>query len=99
MLPILSLQRTAKLGILPKKRVDLLSTSPPSQAQSQTQVQKPNSGQIHFDPDYQDPNDPNPSLPSAVNMKSIVAQIPKTPPGERGIVIGEEDDDELEYTR
>ncbi|ORX35358.1 hypothetical protein BD324DRAFT_632518 [Kockovaella imperatae] len=69
----------AKLGILPKKRVDLLSTSPPANPSME-----------------QEEDDPNPSLPSAT--KSIVNQIPKTPPAGSSTYNGDSDDD-LEYTK
>ena len=92
-----TLAPSARLGILPKKRVDLLSTSPSppraSTASPKNRIQVPIvSGQ---DGDERD-DDPNPSIPSA--PKSLVSQIPKTPPEASPYTL-EDSDDELEYTR
>jgi len=64
----------SKLGFLPKKKVDLMSTAPADR-------------------------DPNPQLPSK-SSKSLVDQIPKTPPAELSPhTLGDsDDDDDLEYT-
>ncbi|CAD6575227.1 MAG: hypothetical protein TREMPRED_001335 [Tremellales sp. Tagirdzhanova-0007] len=78
----------AKLGILPKKRVDLLSTSPPPSNPTNNRIPEPNGDD--------DDNDPNPALPSAT--KSLVSQIPKTPPATSPYTL-EDSDDELEYTK
>ena len=83
---------SAKLGLLPKKRVDLLSSSPsPPSTQTAMRVK-------HGGDDSDDEDDPNPGLPSA--SQSIVSQIPKTPPtGQSPYSLGDSDDDELEYTK
>jgi hypothetical protein len=75
---------SAKLGILPKKKVDLLSTSPPPTTPGQKATEEN--------------DDPNPSIPSA--HKSLVEQIPKTPPANKDNMysLGDSDDD-LEYTK
>ena len=78
----------AKLGILPKKKVDLMSTSPPVS----TSTRKNNVPTL----EDSDDDDPNPSLPA---HKSVVEQIPKTPPAkENPYTLGDSDDD-LEYTK
>ncbi|TYJ53348.1 hypothetical protein B9479_006008 [Cryptococcus floricola] len=88
----------AKLGILPKKRVDLMSTSPskPSHLKS-----NPSSGsgaasssnaKTH---DNDSDDDPNPGLPSA----SFANKIPPTPPAGNSPYRLEDSDDELEYTK
>ncbi|KAK8861767.1 hypothetical protein IAR55_002590 [Kwoniella newhampshirensis] len=79
----------AKLGILPKKRVDLMSTSPSAPAP----IHKGSSAANNDD----DNDDPNPSLPSA--PQSLVSKIPPTPPAERDLYRLEDSDDELEYTK
>ncbi|WWD16309.1 hypothetical protein CI109_100735 [Kwoniella shandongensis] len=80
----------AKLGILPKKRVDLMSTSPASAAP----IHKDSLGANAGDDDNEDPN---PSLPSA--PQSLVSKIPPTPPAGRGSYSLGDSDDELEYTK
>ncbi|WVR03649.1 hypothetical protein IAU60_000644 [Kwoniella sp. DSM 27419] len=93
----------AKLGILPKKRVDLMSTSPVNSSsldKSRTQsafspVPHP---QARSDPHGDDDDDdPNPSLPNA--PQSLVSKIPPTPPATDDRYRLEDSDDELEYTR
>ncbi len=86
------LSRSAKLGILPKKRVDLLSTSPSPPSSTSTNMRSTPMVSTPTDDD----NDPNPSLPWA--GKSVVSQIPKTPPTASPYRL-EDSDDELEYTR
>lgn len=44
-----------------------------------------------------DDTDPNPSLPPA--HKSLVEQIPKTPPAKKESFSKNDSDDDLEYTR
>ncbi|EIW68928.1 hypothetical protein TREMEDRAFT_68867 [Tremella mesenterica DSM 1558] len=73
----------AKLGILPKKRVDLLSTSPPVGS----------AGAKGKTPLDDDDDDPNPSLPSA--PLSALDKIPKTPPASSSHRL--RDSDELDY--
>nr|XP_019048921.1 hypothetical protein I302_02701 [Kwoniella bestiolae CBS 10118]OCF27851.1 hypothetical protein I302_02701 [Kwoniella bestiolae CBS 10118] len=77
----------AKLGILPKKRVDLLSTSPSSSTNPLTKK-----NELKDDDD-----DPNPSLPNA--PESLVSKIPPTPPAGDDRYRLEDSDDELEYTK
>ncbi|KAK6905429.1 hypothetical protein I203_106258 [Kwoniella mangroviensis CBS 8507] len=79
----------AKLGILPKKRVDLLSTSPSSSTNTGTNVLSKK--------DNDDEDDPNPSLPNA--PESLVSKIPPTPPAGDDRYRLEDSDDELEYTK
>lgn len=96
-----------KLGLLPKKKVDLLSTSPPATMATGSKVggglaagavtggtTASVTGSNNDDDD--DVVDPNPSLPSA--PRSIVSQIPKTPPATSSYALGDSDD-ELEYTK
>lgn len=78
----------AKLGILPKKKVDLLSSSPNS---NPTPPVQPNLLDEHN-------SDPNPGIPSASH--SVISKIPPTPPGRaKGTFELEDSDDELEYTK
>ncbi|WWC66725.1 uncharacterized protein I206_100630 [Kwoniella pini CBS 10737] len=79
----------AKLGILPKKRVDLLSTSPSNSTLSPS---NPLSKKVGSNDD-----DPNPSLPNA--PESLVSKIPQTPPAGDDRYRLEDSDDELEYTK
>lgn len=74
----------AKLGFLPKKRVDLMSTSP------QPREDK--------DPNPHLPTSPGPTTPTT--GKSLVDKIPKTPPPETSPhTLGDsDDDDDLDYT-
>lgn len=75
----------AKLGFLPKKRVDLMSTSP------QPREDK--------DPNPHLPTSPGgPATPTT--GKSLVDKIPKTPPAETSPhTLGDsDDDDDLDYT-
>jgi len=76
----------AKLGILPKKKVDLMSTSPPATGSPNRNAK-----------DDEDDDDPNPSLPTA--SKSLVEQIPKTPPAKASPYSLGDSDDDLEYTK
>lgn len=83
-----SADRLAKLGILPKKRVDLMSTSPSSGSNV-----KPASKAA-------DDEDFNPGLPAA--SSDLVSKIPPTPPANkepRSPYKLEDSDDELEYTK
>jgi hypothetical protein len=97
-LPIANLP-LAKLGILPKKRVDLLSTSPNNNnsasrsGSSSLGINTATAGNKH------DNDDPNPGLPGASH--DLVSKIPKTPPAsERDRYrLEDSDDDELEYTK
>lgn len=75
----------AKLGFLPKTRVDLMS----SQQDKDPNPSLPGS-----------PSSPNAVTPTSAN-RSLVAQIPKTPPAETSHhTLGDsDDDDDLEYTR
>ncbi|WVQ93685.1 hypothetical protein IAU59_000761 [Kwoniella sp. CBS 9459] len=91
----------AKLGILPKKRVDLMSTSPSNTSnlldRSRSKQQPPghiNVGNDHHD---NDDDDPNPSLPNA--PQSLVSKIPPTPPATDDRYSLGDSDDELEYTK
>nr|XP_018266878.1 uncharacterized protein I303_00858 [Kwoniella dejecticola CBS 10117]OBR89036.1 hypothetical protein I303_00858 [Kwoniella dejecticola CBS 10117] len=79
----------AKLGILPKKRVDLLSTSPSNSTTNPLSKHSGNGGT--------DDDDPNPSLPNA--SESLVSKIPQTPPARDDRYRLEDSDDELEYTK
>lgn len=85
--------RIAKLGILPKKRVDLLSTSPSASSNVKpTTINKP--------ADDEDFDDFNPGLPAA--SSDLVSKIPPTPPAnkeQRSPYKLEDSDDELEYTK
>ncbi|CAK9785283.1 hypothetical protein CC85DRAFT_285328 [Cutaneotrichosporon oleaginosum] len=74
----------AKLGFLPKKRVDLMSTSP------QPREDK--------DPNPHIPTSTGPTTPTT--GKSLVDKIPKTPPAETSPhTLGDsDDDDDLDYT-
>ena len=85
----------AKLGFLPKKRVDLMSTSPSPPGKT---INKASTGRlIDGDDENEDEDDPNPGIPAA--PRSIVSQIPKTPPaGHDPYSLGDSDDD-LEYTK
>lgn len=76
----------AKLGFLPKKRVDLMS----SQQDKDPNPTLPGSG----------PSSPTATTPTTAS-RSLVAQIPKTPPAETSHhTLGDsDDDDDLEYTR
>ncbi|WVO17456.1 hypothetical protein L204_105148 [Cryptococcus depauperatus] len=77
----------AKLGILPKKRVDLLSASSPSSSHpDKTGAPVKKEGN-------EEKSDPNPNLPSA----SLVGKLPPTPPAASPFRL--DSDDELEYTK
>lgn len=97
-----------KLGLLPKKKVDLLSSSPggsttnlaPGHTAGSASTAGAGTGAnagTAFGGEHAD-HDPNPALPSA--KASIISKIPATPPaGARGGRGYEDSDDELEYTR
>ncbi|WRT63875.1 uncharacterized protein IL334_000801 [Kwoniella shivajii] len=80
----------AKLGILPKKRVDLLSSSPSNSNSPSTPLMRKTN-------DDAEEEDPNPSLPNAPH--SLVSKIPPTPPAGDDRYRLEDSDDELEYTK
>ncbi|WVF66053.1 hypothetical protein IAT40_000791 [Kwoniella sp. CBS 6097] len=84
----------AKLGILPKKRVDLMSTSPSNTSTLDKSKQQP-PGHIKVNDD--DDDDPNPSLPNAPH--NLVSKIPPTPPATDERYSLGDSDDELEYTK
>ncbi|WVQ86081.1 hypothetical protein IAT38_008249 [Cryptococcus sp. DSM 104549] len=101
----------AKLGILPKKRVDLMSTSPQSSTLKSQAVGSSfgaaagagagvgaasGSSKPQAGTDSGDESDPNPSLPSA--PLNLVSKIPPTPPAGSPYRL-EDSDDELEYTK
>ncbi|ADV19892.1 hypothetical protein I305_00388 [Cryptococcus gattii E566] len=73
----------AKLGILPKKRVDLMSTSPSASSHLKSENKS-------------DDDDPNPSLPNGSLMSRIP---PTPPAETTMYKLEDSDDDELEYTK
>ncbi|KAI9632885.1 uncharacterized protein MKK02DRAFT_19921 [Dioszegia hungarica] len=85
----------SKLGILPKKKVDLLSSSPNSSTTIPSQTQPKQ--EVNLLDDHGS-SDPNPGIPGASH--SVISKIPPTPPGRaRGQFELEDSDDELEYTK
>ncbi|WWC85980.1 uncharacterized protein L201_000851 [Kwoniella dendrophila CBS 6074] len=84
----------AKLGILPKKRVDLLSTSPSNSTTTSGSSTNPLTAKKN---EHDDDDDPNPSLPNA--SEALVSKIPPTPPAGDDRYRLEDSDDELEYTK
>ncbi|KAL7420141.1 hypothetical protein Q5752_005107 [Cryptotrichosporon argae] len=89
----------ARLGFLPKKRVDLLSTSPQARGPDSADDDDPNPG-LPSSLTARASGATSPSAPSASNAKALVEQIPKTPPAEANMYqLGDDDDDDLEYTR
>lgn len=76
----------AKLGFLPKKRVDLMSTSPTPREDK--------------DPNPHLPTSPTTGPTTPTSSKSLVDKIPKTPPAETSHhTLGDsDDDDDLDYT-
>ncbi|OCF36261.1 hypothetical protein I316_02135 [Kwoniella heveanensis BCC8398] len=88
----------AKLGILPKKRVDLMSTSPSNTSTlDKSKQQPPGHINVKHGSNDDDDDDPNPSLPNAPH--SLVSKIPPTPPATDERYSLGDSDDELEYTK
>lgn len=78
---------SAKLGFLPKKRVDLMSSSPAPAATAGAGAAAVSG------------NASATSLASGGSGKSLVDKIPKSPVGETSPhTLGDSDDEELEYT-